>query len=410
MARTTSLGAGQGIFLSHAKHYRDVYGWSVIPVRGKKPTGSWKQYQQRHPSDPELQKLFLGKHTGIAVICGSVSNNLICRDYDVRKGYFAWKKAHPDLAETLPTVETARGFHVYCCVSADALRNSRFADGEYRGNGCYVVLPPSKHPETNKPYRWVVAPTDGIPFILDPKEAGLAADLSNEESRSNLSFKVEDPSAPLSYMASSGSFGSSTFLNKEEEIEWKVQEAIERTLPIAPGQRNRSLLDLARMLWAIEGLDTGMANLRGIVKRWHAGCVHTITTKEFDQTWIDFVRAWERKKWPKGQTVLALVEEAKRRPLPKAALFFDSPRRRLLVALCAVLQEKMGDDVFYLSGPDAGKCVGLTPKCAWEALNALCSPMAQVLKLECRGKPGGKRSNRYRFISDITPSDEFFIG
>ena len=53
----------------------------------------------------------------------------------------------------MPTVKTARGYHVYGRLEEEAFVT--FADGELRADsGHYVVLPPSVH-ETCAVYSWV---------------------------------------------------------------------------------------------------------------------------------------------------------------------------------------------------------------------------------------------------------------
>jgi hypothetical protein len=74
---------------------------------------------------------------------------------------------HPDLAQTLPTVATSRGRHVYFRAGpADLffldLRDlNPPEDGEYRGDsGHYCLLPPSRHPD-GPTYKWLLPPPDG---------------------------------------------------------------------------------------------------------------------------------------------------------------------------------------------------------------------------------------------------------
>jgi len=120
-------------------------GWSVIPVKEKKAIGPWKQYQTTPPDEPTLRSLFSKAADGIAVLLGSASGGLCCRDYDDLGGYQRWEASYPQLADTLPTVETHRGRHLYFRGPEQFIK---LGDGEYRGtSGQYVVLPPSHHPK-----------------------------------------------------------------------------------------------------------------------------------------------------------------------------------------------------------------------------------------------------------------------
>jgi len=60
------------------------------------------------------------------------------------------------LARTSPTVETARGRHVYFRGDFDGVQH--LAGGELRGARSYCLLPPSLHPDGVN-YRWIIPPT-----------------------------------------------------------------------------------------------------------------------------------------------------------------------------------------------------------------------------------------------------------
>ncbi len=62
-------------------------GLSIIPIKtdgSKSPSiPSWKPFQERKPTDEELQTWFgNGSNNGIAIICGSVSGNIEVPDFD----------------------------------------------------------------------------------------------------------------------------------------------------------------------------------------------------------------------------------------------------------------------------------------------------------------------------------------
>jgi len=152
-------------------------GWSVIPIGpGTKqpPRGcKWKPYQNTAPAPAQLEAWFgHGSAYGLAVVLGAVSGNLVCRDFDDLGGYETWATGSPDLAGTLPTVDTARGRHVY--LRSARLKSRKLADGEYRAAGNYVLLPPTKHP-TGAVYTWTVPLPAGEVPLIDPVESGLLA-------------------------------------------------------------------------------------------------------------------------------------------------------------------------------------------------------------------------------------------
>ena len=125
--------------LTHALEYARR-GWSIVPVNGKKSAlRPWKRYKAQRAPEAKLRELFArDKLSGLAVVCGPVSDGLVVRDFDTVGAYERWAWAHPELAEVLPTVRTARGFHVYftdvfdCTVSVDSPDGH---EGELRGSG-----------------------------------------------------------------------------------------------------------------------------------------------------------------------------------------------------------------------------------------------------------------------------------
>jgi hypothetical protein len=157
--------------LDEVLELHERFGWSLVPVRGKKAVGRWKQHQVKAPSARVLQVLFSpATVTGAAVIHGPVSGGLVIRDFDDAGAYRDWKRSHRSLARKLPTVRTDRGFHVY--FRGPSLFE-KLSDGEYRGTpGQYTLVPPSRHP-SGRLYEWLQRPVDEIPRVEQPGACGL---------------------------------------------------------------------------------------------------------------------------------------------------------------------------------------------------------------------------------------------
>jgi hypothetical protein len=156
-------------FLSSATTYTNK-GISVIPTDAQKRSiVSWKEYQKRIATAPELERLFSHhKCQGIAVICGAVSGNLEVIDVDCKYGV-KWEdyadkiiSADPQLYERLMIIKTkSDGYHIYYrCEVIEG--NQKLAERpatddelhdnpnvkqcvliETRGEGGYVIAPPS---------------------------------------------------------------------------------------------------------------------------------------------------------------------------------------------------------------------------------------------------------------------------
>ncbi len=168
-----STDNGNHALLDNALEYVAV-GLSIIPTRGKKAACLWKKYQRERPSPETVLKLFNRPNiTGLAVVLGPASGGLACRDFDVQAAYDQWATAHPDLAQSLPTVQTARGQHVYFRAPG-ASGIQKLPDGELRCSGGICLLPPSLHPE-GPTYRWQNPLPDGSLPILDPVQAGFTS-------------------------------------------------------------------------------------------------------------------------------------------------------------------------------------------------------------------------------------------
>jgi hypothetical protein len=177
-----------------------------------------------------------------------------------------------------------------------------------------------------------------------------------------------------------------------------IDAAIVRTLPIGPGKRNKLVMQLARSLKAIPELaDAPAQPLRPYVKRWHRLALPVIGTKPFDETWIDFLRAWPRVKFPLGsEPVRQVFEAAKRTGTPKVAMQYEQEPLRLLVALCRELQRVAGTGPFFLACRTAGSLLGVDHTTAWRWMFLLQED--GVLKEAEKGSQAKHRASRYRYL------------
>lgn len=152
-----AAAAGLPSSVEAAMAYADL-GLSVLPLRGKKPALlNWKIYQYRRADNFDIARwAHNGLLENLGVVCGRVSGNLVVVDLDGDEAMNAFPLRFPELAETY-TVATGsgRGAHLY--YTADALPpTTRYLGDRYnielRAAGCYVVAPPSIHPDTGRGY------------------------------------------------------------------------------------------------------------------------------------------------------------------------------------------------------------------------------------------------------------------
>jgi hypothetical protein len=364
---TLSCPEEKDALIDHALAYA-ARGWSIIPTTGKRAAGVWTPFQTRAPDEKTLRRLFTKKNvTGLGVITGKVSGGLAVRDFDKEASYRAWATDHPGKATTLPTVRTARGYHVYGDLDHEMFAN--LGDGELRADsGHYVLLPPSAHPD-GITYTWIVPlPNGPLPALPD-----------SLTQTGQIQHTQADPAPPS---------------KPSKHIAW-FSSAIATTLPAGPGQRNQCIFQLARRLKAIMP-DATPTDLRVILQEWHRQALPNIRTKDFGESWADFCVACERVKRPAGQSFTRAAANAQR-IVPRIAdeRGYDGHLRRL-TALCWQLQRQWGERPFPLGCKIAGDFLGLSTVHAWRLLNALA--FDGILERVTKGTKRSGKASEWRFV------------
>ena len=124
------------------------------------------------------------------------------------------------------------------------------------------------------------------------------------------------------------------------------------TLPQEVGTRNRRIFEFSRLLKSLpQFADADPIQLRETVKIWHKRALPNIRTKEFEETWIDFLIAWSRIKYVKGQEPMAqMFEKAIQLEPPQVAIekYPGNSKLKILVSLCRELQRAAGNEPFFL--------------------------------------------------------------
>jgi hypothetical protein len=139
-------------------------GLSVIPVKGlyyssderdiKTPFIKWQPYTQRLPSEEEVLSWFQRfEKAGVAIVTGKVSG-IVVVDFDSSDAIeFARRN---NLLNTV-IVKTRKGLHAYYAYPDREIRNTVNIRGmkiDIRGEGGYVVAPPTEYPGGK--YEWMV--------------------------------------------------------------------------------------------------------------------------------------------------------------------------------------------------------------------------------------------------------------
>lgn len=144
-----------------AKIYYNKYQWQTIPCNGKLPTVPWKDWETKRIPIEKIEEWWTeNPNANIGAITGALSG-IVVLDIDgadvsglhlpptatatTNPGHFHYYFKHP-------------GFHV-------STTAGQLAKGlDFRGDGGFIVLPPSQHfdKETGKPdvlYTWLLKPS-----------------------------------------------------------------------------------------------------------------------------------------------------------------------------------------------------------------------------------------------------------
>lgn len=143
--------------LESALKYHNM-NWNIVPVRrDKRPLIKWKDYQSRQSTIEEINEWFsLWKDANIAVLTGRISGGLVVVDVDNLKGLKnLLARVNKEDLETLRSQTGRGGIHLFYRASKSLPNAVGILPGvDFRGEGGYVVVPPSIH-ANGKTYRWI---------------------------------------------------------------------------------------------------------------------------------------------------------------------------------------------------------------------------------------------------------------
>jgi hypothetical protein len=144
-------------------------GLSPIPIkpRDKRPLVSWEEFQKAPADQAQLQqwgKEFQGANVGI--VTGAVSD-IVVIDIDSDPAKEKLKTLLGNYAiDEVPRSRTGKGWQLFFKHPGTPIQNRTgvFPGLDVRGDGGYVVAPPSIHPN-GKPYHWEVPLRDELPKL-----------------------------------------------------------------------------------------------------------------------------------------------------------------------------------------------------------------------------------------------------
>ena len=277
--------------LDYALEYLER-GWCIIPIRQdtKRPAVLWKEYQKRLPTEDEITKWWTDNPDyALAIVTGEISG-LVVVDCDNPEAL----EAALDSGMSSPIrAKTKKGHHLYFECPMDGVRRGPKVGGvghdwpkikglDFRGDGSYALLPPSKN------YSWE------IPSYLDWDDVPVWKD-----------WKPSLKSEPDSFVFSKLDLTNVTPLNPEDTIsEWDktakyVLEHFPTTKKIPSGMGNARNERVMRYIseCILDGLFGAELRVRG----------HAFMNEFFDECLPD----------PEFEATCASIEQAERRNHPE---------------------------------------------------------------------------------------------
>lgn len=221
---------------SSARAYHGA-GFSLIPCNAdKRPTGNWKEFSIRRASLREVEMWYSehGYHS-IGLVGGAISDNVVFIDLDGIPAIQKFAKAFPQLCENTRSILTGsqEGIHLYVRVDEIPDNINVRVEGvggfEIRGNGQYVIAPPSPHPSGNNYRVYRDRKILHLPHIHDIR-AWMENLRLNARDNQNEILKQHARPQSVSVVAS-----------KRKFLEKVVSEELARVTSAMPGNRNNAL-------------------------------------------------------------------------------------------------------------------------------------------------------------------------
>ncbi len=134
-------------------------------------------------------------NANIGLATGSVSQNVFVIDLDIDEdcgidGYHSledWQREHGDFPETWTAITGRGGYHLYYRGNGRIKNRAGIIDGvDIRGNGGYVVAPPSIH-KNGRRYEWEYSPDE---FELAKADNNVMYFLNHDDRRQSASFTM----------------------------------------------------------------------------------------------------------------------------------------------------------------------------------------------------------------------------
>lgn len=159
-------------------------GLAVVPIIPGTKRPPMKDWQQKATTDPEQIRSWWSKwpEYGVGFVTGAKSGGVVVTDCDYHPergidgpgALEAWEMINGELPSSWEAVSGSGGVHKFARAMDNPPRAQHLLENQidFQADGALIVLPPTIHPKTGKPYTWRVAPWEAQIADFD----GLAKD------------------------------------------------------------------------------------------------------------------------------------------------------------------------------------------------------------------------------------------
>lgn len=172
-------------------------GFAVFPLKYRDKVPLTRNGCKDATTDAAQIKAWWQKYpnANIGLATGAVSQNVFVIDLDIDEdcgidGYHSledWQREHGDFPETWTSITGRGGYHLYYRGNGKIKNRAGIIDGvDIRGNGGYVVAPPSIHKNGNR-YEWEYSPDE---FELAKADNNVMYFLNHDDHRQSASFTM----------------------------------------------------------------------------------------------------------------------------------------------------------------------------------------------------------------------------
>lgn len=172
-------------------------GFAVFPLKYRDKVPLTRNGCKDATTDAAQIKAWWQKYpnANIGLATGSVSQNVFVIDLDIDEdrgidGYHSledWQREHGDFPETWTAITGRGGYHLYYRGNGRIKNRAGIIDGvDIRGNGGYVVAPPSIHKNGNR-YEWEYSPDE---FEIAKADNNVEYFLSHDNQKQGTAFTM----------------------------------------------------------------------------------------------------------------------------------------------------------------------------------------------------------------------------